>query len=354
MSELTAIDPDSGEVLVDRGSLPLPGRVTRTSLDLPVDLSFEGWRSAGEWLANVERSVSWWVGDWWAFGEHRYGERAKMVRDALWRGPSFQVCMTAGHVAGRFEALRRRKDLSFSHHREVASLPPAEADALLDAAEANGWSKRELRAEVHCRKTAARIEAPANSDACTVEDLNVLADSGAKFGTIYADPPWRYSNVATRASVDDHYAGTMSIAELCELPVGRLAAKNAHLHLWTTNGFLFECPALFAAWGFEFKSAFVWVKPQMGIGNYWRNSHEYLLTAVRGDAKSFADHSLKSWAEIDRGEHSAKPEQLRTMIERASPPPYLELFGRRVADRWTVWGNQIDRCLFGAAARKIA
>jgi N6-adenosine-specific RNA methylase IME4 len=84
----------------------------------------------------------------------------------------------------------------------------------------------------------------------------------------------------------------------------------------------------------------------MGIGNYWRNSHELLLTAVRGDAKRFNDHSMKSWDVFDRGAHSAKPEQIRGMVERASPGPYLELFGRRQVPGWSVFGNQIGRDLF--------
>lgn len=85
----------------------------------------------------------------------------------------------------------------------------------------------------------------------------------------------------------------------------------------------------------------------MGIGNYWRNSHEIMLTAIRGNAKRFDDKSLKSWLLCDRGRHSAKPDQVRTFIERASPGPYLELFSRRDdIQGWKVWGNQIERSLF--------
>jgi N6-adenosine-specific RNA methylase IME4 len=111
---------------------------------------------------------------------------------------------------------------------------------------------------------------------------------------------------------------------------------------------------IFATWGFEFRSSFVWVKPQIGIGNYWRNSHEFLLTAVRGDAKKFADKSLKSWAQFDRGKHSAKPEQVRAMLERASGGPYLELFGRAPVEGWTVFGDQIDRDRFLGNVREVA
>jgi len=183
------------------------------------------------------------------------------------------------------------------------------------------------------------------ADTCTIEDLQSLTESGNQFGTIYADPPWLYDNQATRASTSNHYGG-MTVDELCELPISQIAADDAHLHLWITNAFLFDAPRIFAAWGFEFRSSFVWVKPQMGIGNYWRNSHEILLTAIRGNAKRFNDKSIKSWGEFRRTKHSAKPEEIRSYIERGSPGPYLELFGRRKIDGWTVWGNEIERNLF--------
>jgi hypothetical protein len=79
-----------------------------------------------------------------------------------------------------------------------------------------------------------------------VSDLNTLVRAGEKFGCIYADPPWRYDNQATRGATRFHY-GTMSLDEIIALPVGELAADTCHLHLWTTNAYLFECPKIFEA-----------------------------------------------------------------------------------------------------------
>lgn len=191
------------------------------------------------------------------------------------------------------------------------------------------------------RKVAETIDV---FEGCTVADLSTLAEGARKFGTIYADPPWLYGNQATRASTGDHYTG-MTVDEICALPVAGLAAENAHLHLWTTNAFLFDAQRVMESWGFEYRSCFVWVKPQMGMGNYWRVSHEFMLLGIRGSAP-FRDRSLMSWGEFKRGAHSAKPEEIRSFIQRASEGPYLELFGRRAIDGWTVWGNQIERNLF--------
>ncbi len=199
-------------------------------------------------------------------------------------------------------------------------------------------------------KEVLTVKPKDSTPGCTVDDLGKLVEAGKRFGTIYADPPWQYGNQSTRASTDNHY-GTMPLSAIAALPVPALAAETCHLHLWTTNGFLRESFDLLDSWGFVYKSVFVWCKPKMGIGNYWRVSHEFLLLGVKGDLV-FADHALKSWEELDRAEHSAKPERVREFVERASPGPYLELFGRKAVpdhpDRpgWTVWGNEISRDLF--------
>lgn len=329
----------------------MPGRVTVTGLELPDGLSFGDWSSIGSTLKSVEHSVMWWIGDWARYGK-RYGEKYDSAIKAT--GYDYGTIANAKSVAARIEFSRRRENLSWSHHQEVASLGPDEADGLLDKAETDGWSQRELRRQVSQIKAARGINAAEpGDDTCTVADLFRLAQQGKKYGTIYADPPWQYDNQATRACTGKHYDG-MSVDELCALPIPMLAADDAHLHLWTTNGFLFECPKIFAAWGFEFRSSFIWVKPKIGIGNYWRNSHEFLLTAVRGDAKRFNDHSIPSWLECDRGPHSEKPEQARRFIERASPGPYLELFGRHAVNGWAVWGNQIERSLLTQNVREVA
>lgn len=175
-----------------------------------------------------------------------------------------------------------------------------------------------------------------------VSRLEELGDQ--KFGCVYADPPWQYGNQGTRAATNSHYQ-TLTVSQLCIWPVKEYVADDAHLHLWTTNAFLPESFQLIKAWGFEYRSCFVWAKPQLGIGNYWRVSHEFLLLGIRGNAKRFRVRNLRSWQEFKRRKHSAKPEKIRDYIEAASPGPYLELFGRKSVSGWTVLGNDVYRML---------
>lgn len=348
-SEPTIADKQTGEII------ELPHRIERreTGLVIANDTSFEEWQSMGDWLQSAERSLMWWIGDWMRFGEHKWGEKYAQAIDAT--GQSYQTLRDAAWVSGAFGLSERSDKLGWSHYRQAASVKDKSARSLiLRDAEQEGWSVRETRAAVNRIKNEARL--PAQSEAVAgrkVFDFDALVRNGEKFGSIYADPPWLYDNQGTRAATGNHYGG-MTVDELCALPVRDIVADDAHLHLWTTNGFLFDCPRIFDAWGFEFRSSFVWVKPQMGIGNYWRNSHEFLLTAIRGDAKRFNDKSLKSWLECDRGVHSAKPEQVRHFIERASPGPYLEMFARSGSPNWTVWGNQIPGNLLDHDMAEVA
>ena len=179
-------------------------------------------------------------------------------------------------------------------------------------------------------------EAPA--EAVSVASPDALADSGARFGTVYADPPWPYDNRATRGAAEDHYR-TMTLAEIPALPVARLAARSAHLHLWTTTAHLPDAFRVVEAWGFRYRSLFVWTKPQMGLGNYWRIATEHLLLGVRGGCP-FRCHGLMNHLCARRGRHSEKPEAVRRLVQRVSPGPRLELFGRKLAPRRTLFGDQ--------------
>jgi len=133
-------------------------------LDIPEGTSFEHWLALGKHLALADNALAWRVGDWWVYGEHRYGDRITAVRTRGWNGPSFGACRNYAMVARAFETSRRRDVLSFSHHREVASLSPADADQLLDWAEeprrndGKPRSTRELRSQVRSR-VAARTDA---------------------------------------------------------------------------------------------------------------------------------------------------------------------------------------------------
>ena len=158
------------------------------------------------------------------------------------------------------------------------------------------------------------------------------------FATILVDPPWPLQ------SGEKHYR-TMSLARIKALPVGQLAARDAHLWLWTTNALLPTAYEVAEAWGFTVRSPLTWVKFRLGLGGRYqlRNATEQLLFCTRGRAP-LGSRSQPTWFNAPVTEHSRKPAEQFAIIERVSPGPYLELFARRRPESnqpWAVWGDQV-------------
>lgn len=200
--------------------------------------------------------------------------------------------------------------------------------------------------------TAIRATLKKSKDAANNIPVEPPGPIEGQFSTFVADPPWQYGNTSTRGAAENHY-GTMSIEELCALDVvPKHAADHSHLYLWTTAGHLPQAFEVMSAWGFDYKTYLVWVKPQMGMGNYFRVSTELVLFGIRGGMRTQA-RDIKNYFEAPRGKHSAKPALFHDLVQKASPGPYLELFSRCHAASmlhgcvcskcrlgWSVWGNQ--------------
>ena len=67
------------------------------------------------------------------------------------------------------------------------------------------------------------------------------------------------------------------------------------------------------------------LKPQLGMGNHSRASHEFLLLGVRGNLP-FAGRTCQSWLLRRRTRHSRTPFAVRELIKQVSPGSYLELY----------------------------
>lgn len=163
-----------------------------------------------------------------------------------------------------------------------------------------------------------------------------------KYRVIYADPPWKYSDklVDGYGPAEFHYP-TMSIEELCLLPVKDLAEDNAVLFLWVTSPLLEDAFRVIHAWGFDYKTSFVWDKVKHNMGHYNSVRHEFLLVCVRGSCTPDNMHLYDSVQSIERTEHSTKPEEFRNIIDDLyQAGNKIELFARRTVDGWETWGNE--------------
>lgn len=175
---------------------------------------------------------------------------------------------------------------------------------------------------------------------------NASLTTSRRYPIILADPPWRYENPpigGSNRSIENHYP-TMTLDEICALPVADIAADAALLYLWATAPKLAECLDVVRAWGFEYRTNLVWVKDKIGMGYHARSQHELLLVCKRGEMPPpEAGTQSSSVLFSDRGEHSEKPPVFHELIERLYPDiGKIELFSRKPRAGWDSWGNQAE------------
>lgn len=182
-----------------------------------------------------------------------------------------------------------------------------------------------------------------------VIDLN-----GAKFRTVLCDPPWRFSNSTGKVAPEHKRLArysTMSLEDICALPVASIVEEPAHLYMWVPNAMLPDGLLALAEWGFTYKTNIIWHKLRRdggsdgrGVGFYFRNVTEMLLFGVRGkNARTLAPGRRQvNYIGTRKREHSRKPDEQYALIEACSPGPMVELFARGTRPNWTSWGLEAD------------
>ena len=178
--------------------------------------------------------------------------------------------------------------------------------------------------------------------------------AGKRFPCVLADPPWQFVNRTGKMAPEHRRLnryGTLTLPEICALPVAEFAAPTSHLYLWVPNALLPDGLAVMKSWGYEYKTNIIWHKiredggsDRRGVGFYFRNVTELLLFGVRGkNARTLQPGRTQvNLLPTRKREHSRKPDEIYPIIEACSPGPRLELFARGVRPGWSVWGNQAD------------
>jgi N6-adenosine-specific RNA methylase IME4 len=177
----------------------------------------------------------------------------------------------------------------------------------------------------------------------------------SQFNIIYADPPWHYAkrntNTAFGGGVSDKYP-TMTLEEICALPIKKLAADQSMLFIWTTMPYLMRTNQVIESWGFQYvTTAFTWVKTNLrsgtifkGVGNYTKHNAELCLLARRGQPLQRENRDVSQVVMEPRREHSRKPDRVRSDIVRLfGDRPRIELFARNTSPGWSVWGNEVNK-----------
>jgi N6-adenosine-specific RNA methylase IME4 len=250
---------------------------------------------------------------------------------------------------------RERSRANLKQNREVASLPARGGRSREGAAGLAGVSPRTIQDALLVREADPALfeqvkegKLPAHRAAKRIRRERMRAALPAcsplpsgHYQLLYADPPWPSQSPQSPWSPEQHYP-TMRIEEIEALEVP--AAEDAVLFLWAVPSQLPEALRVMSAWGFEYRTQLVWVKPWIGLGNWVRHRHELLLVGRRGNfpVPDEADRP-DSVVEAKRGRHSEKPERFYELLERMYPAATkLELFARRSRPGWSAWGNEVE------------
>lgn len=229
-------------------------------------------------------------------------------------------------------------------HDTIAKVEKIEAKATPDvktAVQSGVMSINQAYNAVKREEKENAREEKRQENAAKIETLCTPLEAQGLFQTVVIDPPWDWGdegdvNQFGRAKPDYH---TMPIEDIAKLPIGKISDENCHLYLWVTNRSLPKAFRLIEAWGFRYITCITWVKPSIGMGNYFRGDTEQVLFAVKG-SQPLKRRDVGTHFNAPRGVgHSAKPDEFYKLIESCSYAPYIDIFGRKGRDGWSVWGE---------------
>jgi len=249
---------------------------------------------------------------------------------------------TSGGTKSKTEQLKAAglTKQTVGRYEKLAKVPEDEFETVINAAK--------KKTESVTFASFDRPEKAKENKKARTESINEISkgneqlNTSKKYPVIYADPPWQYNHSETDSrKIENHYP-TMSLNDICDMPVNDLAAKDSILFLWTTSPKLEDGLKVLNSWGFKYTTCAVWDKQKKGLGYYFRQNHELLLIGKKGSIPTpDPENRPDSVVSIPKSNHSAKPTEFHKIIERMYPEfSRIELFCRKPQKKWEVWGNQ--------------
>ncbi|MFY8248366.1 MAG: MT-A70 family methyltransferase [Gloeomargaritales cyanobacterium] len=330
---------------------------TRWNLEYQTEIKhFKDENNVREWMINNQfgrRNLSNYQRSLLALElESVFSERAKENQAVQFKGNSLK------QISAEVKPIETRKELAKVanvSHDTIAKVKVIEAKASEEVKaqlstgevsinQAYQEIKKEEKKEIQIEKKKEyeqRIETVTNNE-FKVDIFNTKE----KFRIIYADPAWSYNDKQDTANLGGaakHY-DTMSVNEICSLPVNEISEKDSVLFLWVTSPLLEDAFTVIKSWGFKYKTSFVWDKVKHNMGHYNSVRHEFLLIATKGSCTPDNKTLYDSVQIIERNDnHSEKPIEFLNIIDDIyTYGNKLEMFCRNIKkDKWFGWGNEI-------------
>jgi N6-adenosine-specific RNA methylase IME4 len=266
--------------------------------------------------------------------------RKAVAREAKLPERKIRLAQEIKKAAPEVSQMVRAGRVSLVEGKRIASLPPMQRQTALDAVQSGSDVRTAIR-------SAKKTEYVRKISAAKPKKLE------GTYRIIYADPPWKYVglNQADEYGHAERHYECLDDEQLKSYKVGgirlvkEIADENSVLFLWVTSPLLARCFAIIDAWGFSYKSSFVWDKVKHNMGHYNSVRHEFLLICTRGSCTPDSGKLIDSVQSIERTDkHSEKPEEFRRIVESMyDHGRRLELFRRGDAPKgWDVEGNESE------------
>lgn len=134
---------------------------------------------------------------------------------------------------------------------------------------------------------------------------------------------------------------SMTLEELCNLPILEIVSKDSALFLWVTCPMMREGLQVMDAWGYQYKTKIYWRKiMSLGMGFWFRGQVEECWLGIKGKVPAFR-LQIPNFIQTKALRHSQKPEEMREIIELTALTPRIELFARQKSEGWDVWGDEV-------------
>jgi site-specific DNA-methyltransferase (adenine-specific) len=256
--------------------------------------SFEQWEECGAFIKKAEGAVHLWLGDWINYGEVHYDGKYSQALDAT--ELDYGTLRNAAYVAKNVDLSRRRDNLSFSHHQEVAPLEPALQEKYLDLAEDKQWTRKELRKAIRQERLEEQRQI---RPAITLDKKIILGDAVVELqklanesvDCLITDPPYGIDYSSNRREVNEDLGGIVndqeSAFELLDDVMAVVEKKlkpNSHLYIFTSWKVYPQFERIISKY-FEIKNVLVWDKENHGSGDLDSNygeQYELIIFATNG------------------------------------------------------------------------
>ena len=318
MARPHALSPQGDGPLFDATPITLAGFTLHGRGVKPVGRPTDKqWVAAAQFAAGAEESSPYWIGDLLLYAENRADWREKLEQMISLTGLAAGTLKNHTVVARHVELPERKLAPSFTHAREVASLPRPEQTKVLTNAKLGGWTVQQtIRAVRQVKRPLV---------------LKGQAELEGQFRVIVAAPDWR----------------RMSIDAIAALPVPAHAQADAVLLLWVPPRLLLANPGprdVLDTWGFTYATQAVWDRVIEGSpGRFLSVTHENLILATRGriesDVGDFRPRSVYNERRTLE-ERSDRPQEILRWVEKLfTTGPYLQLFGTTPRPGWSTFGS---------------